>query len=171
MRITAIVVHPWACRPNVRWTAQEIPRRVALTLVEVRTDAGIVGIGEISSGPRPAVCRLLAGMAPLIKGMDGTASRCATSSIAESYAGFSEALRIARHARQKGVRVAPHSAAHIQAHMLSVFGEATLGAEAAGDHRKHPIHHRIFRGGAEHRGGRVHVSKAAGIGFEVDGRR
>jgi D-galactarolactone cycloisomerase len=375
MRITDIVVHPMGMpAERVRWTAQEISRRVELTLVEVRTDAGIVGIGEISSGPQPAVCRLLAEMAPLIKGMDplaidavwgklfsitvprpgglggwdglppplarnqrpqfmaalagidialwdiagkaaskpvfrllgGTRSDVHTYAVggfyeegapllacAEElagyvakgfrsvklksgafslddevararavrqaigpdvqfmldmnapfdvatcirfaravaahdiywleeplhwylqppdyvalaraipiplahgerewhrftvrdfidcgairfvqfdctrYAGFSEALRIARHAREKGVLVAPHSAAHIQAHIVSAFGEDAFGAESVGDHRNHPIHHRIFRGGAEHRGGRVHVSEAAGFGLEVDWR-
>src|SRR5688572_26743219 len=58
------------------------------------------------------------------------------------YAGFSEALRIAR-----------HSAAHIQAHIASAFGDSAFGAESSGDDRNHPIHHRIFHGGAVHRGG------------------
>jgi L-alanine-DL-glutamate epimerase-like enolase superfamily enzyme len=41
---------------RVRWTAQEITPRVELTLVEMRTDAGIVGVGEISTGPQAVVC-------------------------------------------------------------------------------------------------------------------
>lgn len=84
------------------------------------------------------------------------------------YAGFSEAMRIARHAEAKGVLVAPHSAAHIQAHIASALGDAAFGAESSGDDRSHPIHHRIFQGGAEHRGGRVHLSEAPGFGLEVD---
>jgi L-alanine-DL-glutamate epimerase-like enolase superfamily enzyme len=84
------------------------------------------------------------------------------------YAGFSEALRIARHAREKGVLIAPHSAAHIQAHIASAFGDAAFGAESSGDDRNHPIHHRIFHGGAVHRGGRVHLTEAPGFGLEVD---
>ncbi len=84
------------------------------------------------------------------------------------YAGFSEALRIARHAQVKGVRVAPHSAAHIQAHIASALGDAAFGAESSGDDRNHPIHHRIFHGGAEQRGGRVHLTEAPGFGLEVD---
>jgi D-galactarolactone cycloisomerase len=84
------------------------------------------------------------------------------------YAGFSEALRIARHAQEKGVLIAPHSAAHIQAHVASAFGDAAFGAESSGDDRNHPIHHRIFHGGAEHRGGRVHLTEAPGFGLEVD---
>jgi L-alanine-DL-glutamate epimerase-like enolase superfamily enzyme len=84
------------------------------------------------------------------------------------YAGFSEALRIARHAKDKGVLIAPHSAAHIQAHIASAFGDAAFGAESSGDDRNHPIHHRIFHGGAAHRGGRVHLPEAPGFGLEVD---
>ena len=71
MKITDILVHPMGMpAERVRWTAQEIMRRVELTLVEVRTDAGIVGVGEISTGPQSAVCKLLDDMAPVIKGMD-----------------------------------------------------------------------------------------------------
>src|SRR5262245_58632393 len=74
MKITDIVVHPMAMpAERVRWTAQEITRRVELTLVEVRTDAGIVGLGEISSGPQSVVCTLVEAAAPLIKGMSALA--------------------------------------------------------------------------------------------------
>lgn len=373
MRITDILVHPMGmAAERVRWTAQEITRRVELTLVEVRTDAGIVGLGEVSSGPQSVVCKLLEDAAPLLGGMDplaidavwgklfsitvprpgglggwdglppplprhqrpqfmaamagidialwdiaGKAASkpvfrllggtrpdvhtyavggfydegapllaCAEElagyvangfravklksgaySLADEivraravreavgpdiqfmldmnapydvdtcirfareaaqydiywleeplhwylqppdyvtlakaipiplahgerewhrfavrdfidagairfvqfdctrYAGFSEALRIARHAQAKGVLIAPHSAAHIQAHIVSAFGDAAFGAESSGDDRNHPIHHRIFRGGAAHKGGRVHLSEAPGFGLEVD---
>ena len=71
MKITDIRVHPMGMpAERVRWTAQEITRRVELTLVEVRTDAGIVGIGEISTGPQSVVCKLLDDMAPVIMGLD-----------------------------------------------------------------------------------------------------
>jgi len=74
MRITDIVVHPMGMlAERVRWTAQEITRRVELTLVEVRTDAGIVGLGEISSGPQSVVCKLLGEAASVIMGMDALA--------------------------------------------------------------------------------------------------
>lgn len=84
------------------------------------------------------------------------------------YAGFSEAVRIAHHAKTKGVLVAPHSAAHIQAHLASALGDAAFGAESSGDDRNHPIHHRIYSGGAEHRAGRVHLTEAPGFGLAVD---
>ena len=71
MKITSILVHPMGMpAERVRWTAQEITRRVELTLVEVRTDTGIVGIGEISTGPQSVVCKLLDDMAPVILGLD-----------------------------------------------------------------------------------------------------
>jgi L-alanine-DL-glutamate epimerase-like enolase superfamily enzyme len=71
MRISDILAHPMGMpAERMRWTAQEITRWVELTLVEVRTDAGIVGLGEISSGPQSVVCKLLDDMAPVIKGMD-----------------------------------------------------------------------------------------------------
>src|SRR5262249_38631201 len=71
MKITDIVVHPMGLpAERVRWTAQELTQQVALILVEVRTDAGIVGLGEISSGPQSVVLKLLDDMAPVIKGMD-----------------------------------------------------------------------------------------------------
>lgn len=84
------------------------------------------------------------------------------------YGGFSEALRIGRHAQAKGVLIAPHSAAHIQAHIASAFGAAAYAAESVGDERLHPIHHRIFEGGATHRHGRVHLTEAPGFGLTVD---
>jgi L-alanine-DL-glutamate epimerase-like enolase superfamily enzyme len=373
MKITDIRVHPMGMpAERVRWTAQEITRRVELTLVEVRTDAGIVGIGEISTGPQSIVCKLLDDMAPAVRGIDPLAidavwdrlfsitvprpgglggwdglppplarnqrpqfmaamagidialwdiagkaagkpvfrllggtrtdvhtyavggfydegaplTACAEElagyvangfrsvklksgafspadevararavreaigpgiqfmldmnaphdvdtstrfarevakydihwleeplhwylqppdyvTLAKSipiplahgerewhrftvrdfidsgaigfvqfdctrYAGFSEALRIAQHAKDKGVLIAPHSAAHIHAHIASAFGDAAFGAESSGDDRNHPIHHRIFHGGAAHRGGRVHLPEAPGFGLEVD---
>ncbi|MCC6471076.1 MAG: mandelate racemase/muconate lactonizing enzyme family protein [Alphaproteobacteria bacterium] len=85
------------------------------------------------------------------------------------YGGFSEAMRIGRHAAAKGVMVAPHSAAHIQAHIVSAFGDAAYAAESVGDERMHPIHHRIFRGGATYGGdGMVHLSAEPGFGLDVD---
>ena len=375
MKITGLVVHPMAmAAERVRWTAQEITRRVELTLVEVQTDSGLIGVGEISTGPQAAVVKLLEDMTPHVLGLDplaidqvwnklfsitvprpgglggwdglpaplgrnlrpqfmaamagidialwdiagkaaakpvfrllgGTATdvhtyavggfydegapltACADElagyvakgfrsvklksgafspadevrraaavrsaigpdvqfmldlnapydvatctrfandvaqhdifwleeplhwylqppdyvTLAKSipiplahgerewhrftvrdfidlgairfvqfdctrYAGFSEALRIAHHAKAKGVSIAPHSAAHIQAHIASAFGEASFGAESSGDDRNHPIHHRIFHVGAEHRGGRVHLTEAPGFGLEIDWR-
>ena len=84
------------------------------------------------------------------------------------YAGFSEALRIADYARMKGVTVAPHTAAHLHAHLVSALGDAAFAAESVGRDALHPIHHRIFEGGAVYRDGRVHLSEQPGFGLDVD---
>ena len=83
-------------------------------------------------------------------------------------AGFTEALRIAHYAEQHGVTIAPHSALHIHAHLVSSFADAAFGVESIGDHRRHPIHHAIHRGGATVKSGVVHLSEAPGFGMEID---
>ena len=53
MKITDVVIHPLqADHGHLTWTAHEPFARPILTLVEVRTDEGIVGIGEVASGPQ-----------------------------------------------------------------------------------------------------------------------
>ncbi|RDJ21693.1 mandelate racemase/muconate lactonizing enzyme family protein [Bosea caraganae] len=86
------------------------------------------------------------------------------------YAGFSEALRISDYAQMQGVMVAPHTAAHLHAHLVSAAGDKAFGAESVGRDALHPIHHRIFHGGAVYRDGRVHLSEQPGFGLEVDWR-
>jgi hypothetical protein len=44
-----------------------------LILVEVQTDAGLRGYGEIQSGPLPLVCRLVEQFGEIIRGMDALA--------------------------------------------------------------------------------------------------
>jgi D-galactarolactone cycloisomerase len=83
-------------------------------------------------------------------------------------AGFTESLRIAHYAEQKGVVIAPHSALHIHAHLASAFGDAAFGAESHGDPTRHPIHHGIHRGGAHTKDGMVHLTEAPGFGMELD---
>jgi L-alanine-DL-glutamate epimerase-like enolase superfamily enzyme len=83
-------------------------------------------------------------------------------------AGFTESLRIAHYAEQRGVVIAPHSALHIHAHLVAALGDAAFGAESIGDYTRHPIHHGIHRGGAEVKGGMVHLTEAPGFGMEID---
>jgi D-galactarolactone cycloisomerase len=83
-------------------------------------------------------------------------------------AGFTESLRIAHYAEQKGVVIAPHSALHIHAHLASAFGDAAFGAEAIGDPDRHPIHHHIHRGGAAVTNGMAQLTEAPGFGMEID---
>jgi D-galactarolactone cycloisomerase len=87
---------------------------------------------------------------------------------ATRFGGFTEALRIAEYAAQRGAVVAPHTAAHVHAHLVSAYGDAAYGAESVGDPDQHPIHHRIFPGGAEYRDGRVWLSEDPGFGLQVD---
>ncbi|HET7879518.1 MAG TPA: mandelate racemase/muconate lactonizing enzyme family protein [Acetobacteraceae bacterium] len=83
-------------------------------------------------------------------------------------AGFTESLRIAHYAEQKGVVIAPHSALHVHAHLVSAFGDAAFGAESIGDAGRHPIHHGIHRGGAHVKDGVVHLTEVPGFGMEID---
>jgi L-alanine-DL-glutamate epimerase-like enolase superfamily enzyme len=83
-------------------------------------------------------------------------------------AGFTESLRIAHYAEQRGVIIAPHSALHVHAHLASAFGDAAYGAESIGDHGRHPIHHGIHRGGAVVKNGMAHLTEAPGFGMEID---
>ena len=68
MKITDVVIHPLAAdHDDLSWTAHEPFGRSILTLVEVRTDAGITGIGEVASGPQAQVCDMLRMIAPVIE--------------------------------------------------------------------------------------------------------
>jgi D-galactarolactone cycloisomerase len=84
------------------------------------------------------------------------------------HAGFTESLLIAHYAEQKGVSIAPHSAPHIHAHLVSAFGDASFAAESMGNPNRHPIHDVIYRGGAETRDGMVYLTEAPGFGLEID---
>jgi D-galactarolactone cycloisomerase len=84
------------------------------------------------------------------------------------HAGFTESLRIAHYAEQKGVSIAPHSAAHLHAHLVSAFGDAAFAAESHPNLGRHPIHHAIYQGGAHAKDGMVHLTEAPGFGLEID---
>lgn len=84
------------------------------------------------------------------------------------HAGFTESLRIAHYAEQKGVLIAPHSVGYLHAHLVSAFGDAAFAAESHGDTSRHPIQHAIYQGGAEVVDGMVRLSEAPGFGLEVD---
>ena len=74
MKITAVKAHPISIpRPQPSWTAHEITTEATLILVEVRTDAGVVGYGEIQSDPQPLICRLVEQFGGIIHGMDALA--------------------------------------------------------------------------------------------------
>ena len=73
MKITEVIAHPLAMAyERVKWTAHEAFARAEVTLVEIRTDDGIVGAGEIVIGPQPMTVKMIEMLAPVIKGMDPT---------------------------------------------------------------------------------------------------
>jgi L-alanine-DL-glutamate epimerase-like enolase superfamily enzyme len=74
LKIAAVKAHPISIpRPQPSWTAHEITTEATLILVEVRTNAGVVGYGEIQSGPQPLICRLVEQFGEIIRGMDALA--------------------------------------------------------------------------------------------------
>ena len=77
-------------------------------------------------------------------------------------------MRIAYYAEQKGVLIAPHSVGYLHGHLVSAFGDAAFAAESHGDTARHPIHHAIYRGGAEVRDGLLCLSAPPGFGVEID---
>ena len=71
MKITEIIAHPLSVAlVQPRWTAHELMDRAQIVLVEVRTDQGIVGFGEISGGPQTVICDLVKLFARVVQGMD-----------------------------------------------------------------------------------------------------
>src|SRR5690606_36431034 len=52
------------------WSAHEVFARQQLTLVEIRTDEGITGVGEIWFGPQDVVVHYIRMFGELIAGMD-----------------------------------------------------------------------------------------------------
>ena len=74
LKITAVQAYPMAIpRPRPSWTAHEISTEATLILVEVQTDAGVRGYGEIQGGPQPLICRLVTQFGEIICGMDALA--------------------------------------------------------------------------------------------------
>lgn len=74
MRITEVLAYPLSIpRQQPSWTAHEISTDVTLILVEVRTDAGVCGYGEVQGGPLALICRLITQFGEVIRGMDALA--------------------------------------------------------------------------------------------------
>ena len=71
LKITAVQAYPVSIpRPQPSWTAHEISTEATLILVEVQTDAGVRGYGEIQGGPQPLICRLVEQFVEIVRGMD-----------------------------------------------------------------------------------------------------
>ena len=74
MKITAVQAYPLSIpRLQPSWTAHEMSTEATLILVEVQTDAGLRGYGEIQSGPLPLVGRLVEQFGKIIRGMNALA--------------------------------------------------------------------------------------------------
>ena len=71
MRITAVRAYPLSA-PLVEalWTAQEALKDSSLVLVEVETDEGITGYGEIKGSPLKAIAEWVERLGDVIKGAD-----------------------------------------------------------------------------------------------------
>lgn len=71
MKITEVIPHPLsAALSQPRWTAHERMTHSQIVLVEIRTDQGIVGFGEIAGGPQPVIVDLVRQFASVVVGMD-----------------------------------------------------------------------------------------------------
>jgi D-galactarolactone cycloisomerase len=71
MNITEVIPHPLSVplkQPS--WTAHEISTTATLILVEVRTDDGIVGYGEVQGGPQKDIYNWIVQFGDLIRGMN-----------------------------------------------------------------------------------------------------
>lgn len=74
-KITEIKTHPLSIPlKHTLWTAHEELKDSSVILVEVRTDDGITGIGQIHGSPQKAICEWVARLAEIARGMEATAS-------------------------------------------------------------------------------------------------
>jgi L-alanine-DL-glutamate epimerase-like enolase superfamily enzyme len=83
-------------------------------------------------------------------------------------AGFTEALRVAQFAEQHGVRIAPHVAPEIHAHLVAAFPGAAFGVETHGGPERDPLWFGLFTERVQVRDGYVHLSDKPGFGVEID---
>ena len=71
MRITSVVPHPASITYAVpRTTAHEPMRHAAAVLVEVRTDEGLVGVGQIHGAPLKDICEWVVKLGEVVRGMN-----------------------------------------------------------------------------------------------------
>jgi D-galactarolactone cycloisomerase len=83
-------------------------------------------------------------------------------------AGFTESLRIAHLAEQLGVRIAPHQAPELHAHLCAAFPNASFGVETHGDPRRNPVWEGMYLDRAQIEQSYVHLSDQPGFGIEID---
>lgn len=74
-KITEVKTHPVSMPlKHTLWTAHEELKDSSVILVEVRTDDGIAGYGQIHGSPQKAICEWVARFGEVIRGMEATAS-------------------------------------------------------------------------------------------------
>jgi D-galactarolactone cycloisomerase len=74
-KIAEIKTHPISIAlKQTLWTAHEELKDSNAILVEVRTDDGITGIGQIHGSPQKAICEWVARLGEVVRGMDATAN-------------------------------------------------------------------------------------------------
>lgn len=74
-RIAEVKTHPISVPlKHTLWTAHEELKDSSVILVEVRTDDGIAGYGQIHGSPQKAICEWVARLAEVARGMEATAN-------------------------------------------------------------------------------------------------
>jgi D-galactarolactone cycloisomerase len=74
-KIAEVKTHPISVRlEKTLWTAQEELKDSSLILVEVRTDDGIAGYGQIHGAPQKGICEWVARLGDIARGMEATAN-------------------------------------------------------------------------------------------------
>ena len=84
------------------------------------------------------------------------------------HAGFTESLRIAALAEQFGVRIAPHQAPELHAHLCAAFPAASFGVESNGNRERDPLWYGMYTRRPEIRDSHVHMDESPGFGIEID---
>ncbi|OGA24573.1 MAG: hypothetical protein A3I02_16385 [Betaproteobacteria bacterium RIFCSPLOWO2_02_FULL_67_26] len=74
-KIAEVKTHPISIPlRHTLWTAHEELKDSSLILVEVRTDDGITGVGQIHGSPQKAICEWVARLGEIVRGMEATAN-------------------------------------------------------------------------------------------------
>ncbi|HSE01161.1 MAG TPA: mandelate racemase/muconate lactonizing enzyme family protein [Burkholderiales bacterium] len=74
-KIAEVKTHPISVPlKHTLWTAHEELKDSSVILVEVRTDDGIAGYGQIHGSPQKAICEWVARLAEVARGMEATAN-------------------------------------------------------------------------------------------------
>jgi D-galactarolactone cycloisomerase len=83
-------------------------------------------------------------------------------------AGFTESLRVAHLADQHNVRVAPHHAPELHAHLVVSLPRSGYCVESHGGAERDPLTHHVLATRAQFKEGHVHLNDLPGFGVEID---